>query len=94
LIRAPEDAKIKAKMIFSSSKDAIRRALVGIATEIEAHDPDDLDINDGAPNSPLAGRNTLISLSSVVEGFSSLSKDVNNPPPLVQCRNHTNLSPI
>jgi len=32
---APDDAKIKAKMVFASSKDALRRSLVGIATEIQ-----------------------------------------------------------
>jgi len=32
---APDDAKIKAKMVFASSKDALRRSLVGIAVEIQ-----------------------------------------------------------
>jgi len=41
---APDNAKIKAKMISSSSKDVIRRALVGIAHEIEAQDPEDLEL--------------------------------------------------
>ncbi|KAJ7689125.1 actin depolymerizing factor [Mycena rosella] len=35
---APDDAKIKAKMVFASSKDALRRSLVGIATEIQGTD--------------------------------------------------------
>ncbi|KAI0051273.1 hypothetical protein FA95DRAFT_1580674 [Auriscalpium vulgare] len=35
---APDDAKIKAKMLFASSKDALRRALVGIAAEIQGTD--------------------------------------------------------
>ncbi|KAJ7818504.1 actin depolymerizing factor [Mycena olivaceomarginata] len=35
---APDDAKIKAKMVFASSKDALRRALVGIAVEIQGTD--------------------------------------------------------
>ena len=33
--RTPDDAKIKQKMLFASSKDALRRSLVGIATEIQ-----------------------------------------------------------
>ena len=32
---APDTAKIKQKMLFASSKDALRRALVGIAVEIQ-----------------------------------------------------------
>ncbi|KAI0051316.1 hypothetical protein FA95DRAFT_1534785 [Auriscalpium vulgare] len=32
---APDDAKIKAKMLFASSSDALRRALVGIAAEFQ-----------------------------------------------------------
>ncbi|KAI0049713.1 hypothetical protein FA95DRAFT_1515406, partial [Auriscalpium vulgare] len=35
---APDDAKIKSKMLFASSKDALRRALVGIAAEIQGTD--------------------------------------------------------
>ncbi|KAI0322017.1 hypothetical protein OF83DRAFT_1050145, partial [Amylostereum chailletii] len=35
---SPDDAKIKAKMLFASSKDALRRALVGIAAEIQGTD--------------------------------------------------------
>ncbi|KAJ6621790.1 Cofilin/tropomyosin-type actin-binding protein-domain-containing protein [Mycena sp. CBHHK59/15] len=35
---APDDAKIKHKMVFASSKDALRRSLVGIATEIQGTD--------------------------------------------------------
>ncbi|CAK5284052.1 unnamed protein product [Mycena citricolor] len=31
----PDDAKVKAKMVAASSKDALRRALVGIAVEIQ-----------------------------------------------------------
>ncbi|GCD93748.1 actin-binding ADF family protein [Embleya hyalina] len=32
---APDTAKIKQKMLFASSKDALRRSLVGIAVEIQ-----------------------------------------------------------
>ncbi|KAK7048590.1 actin depolymerizing factor [Favolaschia claudopus] len=35
---APDNAKIKAKMVAASSKDALRRALVGIATEIQGNE--------------------------------------------------------
>jgi len=35
---SPDDAKIKAKMVAASSKDALRRSLVGIATEIQGTD--------------------------------------------------------
>ncbi|KAK7690273.1 cofilin [Cerrena zonata] len=35
---SPDDAKIKQKMLFASSKEALRRSLVGIATEIQGTD--------------------------------------------------------
>ncbi|KAF8895650.1 cofilin [Infundibulicybe gibba] len=35
---SPDVAKIKQKMIFASSRDALRRALVGISVEIQATD--------------------------------------------------------
>ncbi|ETW81624.1 hypothetical protein HETIRDRAFT_383987 [Heterobasidion irregulare TC 32-1] len=35
---SPDDAKVKQKMLFASSKDALRRALVGIAAEIQGTD--------------------------------------------------------
>jgi hypothetical protein len=36
--RSPDDAKIKQKMLFASSRDALRRSLVGIAAEIQGTD--------------------------------------------------------
>jgi len=35
---APDDSKIKQKMLFASSKDALRRSLVGIAAEVQGTD--------------------------------------------------------
>jgi len=35
---SPNEAKIKNKMMFASSKDALRRSLVGIGAEIQATD--------------------------------------------------------
>ncbi|KAG5646522.1 cofilin [Asterophora parasitica] len=35
---SPDDAKIKQKMLFASSKDALRRSLVGVAVEIQGTD--------------------------------------------------------
>ncbi|THH31229.1 hypothetical protein EUX98_g2947 [Antrodiella citrinella] len=35
---SPDDAKVKQKMLFASSKDALRRTLIGIATEIQGTD--------------------------------------------------------
>jgi len=35
---SPDDAKIKQKMLFASSRDALRRALVGVAVEIQGTD--------------------------------------------------------
>ncbi|RDX53549.1 recombinant Actophorin, partial [Lentinus brumalis] len=35
---SPDDSKVKQKMLFASSKDALRRSLVGIAAEIQGTD--------------------------------------------------------
>lgn len=35
---APDTAKIKQKMIYASSKDALRKKLVGVATEVQGTD--------------------------------------------------------
>lgn len=35
---SPDESKIKQKMVYASSKDAIRKALVGVATDIQGTD--------------------------------------------------------
>jgi len=40
--RSPECAKIKQKMVYTSSKDALKRALVGIGRDMQACDHGDL----------------------------------------------------
>ena len=40
--RAPDTAKIKAKMVYAGSKDALTRALVGVSTKISATDLSEL----------------------------------------------------
>jgi len=39
---APEDAKLKQKMVYTSSKDAIKKKVEGIAKEIQATDNDEI----------------------------------------------------
>lgn len=39
---SPEGAKIKQKMVYTSSKDNLKKKLVGIAKEVQACDQDDL----------------------------------------------------
>ncbi|KAG9123830.1 hypothetical protein FRC07_013834, partial [Ceratobasidium sp. 392] len=41
-IWSPDNAKIKSKMLYASSKDVLRRALVGIATEIQGTEYDEV----------------------------------------------------
>lgn len=38
LPRSPDVAKIKSKMLYASSKDALRKQLVGVAKEYQATD--------------------------------------------------------
>jgi hypothetical protein len=33
----------QAKMVYASSKEALKRALPGIAVEVQANDPDDIE---------------------------------------------------
>ncbi|PWN18746.1 putative COF1-cofilin [Microstroma glucosiphilum] len=40
---SPDDSKIKSKMLFASSKDALRKALVGISAEIQGTDFSEVD---------------------------------------------------
>ena len=40
--RSPDSAKIKEKMVYASSRDAIRRNLVGIAVEIQGTEIDEI----------------------------------------------------
>ncbi|KAK0122389.1 cofilin [Cadophora gregata] len=40
---SPDDAEVQPKMIYASSKDALKRALNGIATEFQANDEDDIE---------------------------------------------------
>jgi len=40
---SPDDAGIQAKMIYASSKDALKRSLNGIASELQANDEDDIE---------------------------------------------------
>ncbi|KAK3304408.1 uncharacterized protein B0T15DRAFT_512562 [Chaetomium strumarium] len=40
---SPDDAGIMAKMVYASSKEALKRALPGVAVEVQANDPDDIE---------------------------------------------------
>ncbi|KAL2759683.1 hypothetical protein ACRALDRAFT_2023822 [Sodiomyces alcalophilus JCM 7366] len=40
---SPDDAGVMAKMIYASSKEALKRSLTGIATELQANDSDDIE---------------------------------------------------
>ncbi|KAI6360113.1 cofilin [Pyricularia grisea] len=40
---SPDDAGVKPKMIYAASKDALKRALNGIAHELQANDADDIE---------------------------------------------------
>lgn len=48
LCRSPDNAKIKDKMVSASSRDALRRSLVGIAIEIQGTDYSEVAYETGA----------------------------------------------
>ena len=43
--RCPEDSKVGEKMIYASSKDALKKAFAGLSLEFQANDKGDLDYN-------------------------------------------------
>lgn len=45
--RTPDNCKIRAKMLYASSKDAIRKSLVGISAEIQATDSSEISYDAG-----------------------------------------------
>jgi cofilin len=47
LLRSPDSAKIKEKMVYAASKDALRKALDGIASEIQGTDASEVDFDTG-----------------------------------------------
>jgi hypothetical protein len=60
LCRSPDGAKIKDKMVFASSRDALRRSLVGIAVEIQGTDDSEVAYETGAVFSLLLPLNYFI----------------------------------
>ncbi|KAL0058236.1 cofilin [Marasmius tenuissimus] len=46
---SPDNSKIKQKMVFASSKDALRRSLDGIAVEIQGTDNSEIAYESGTP---------------------------------------------
>lgn len=61
--RSPDEAKIKTKMVYASSKDALRRALVGIASEIQGTDHSEIAYTEGAFLSLLLSRQRCLGVS-------------------------------
>jgi len=41
----PDESNVKSKMLYASSKDAIKKKLVGIANEVQATDKSEVDYN-------------------------------------------------
>lgn len=44
LFRSPDTSRVKAKMIYASSKDRFRRELDGVHYELQATDPTEMDM--------------------------------------------------
>ena len=45
-VRCDDNAKVKEKMIYASSKDELKKRLVGIATEVQANDKSGFDMKE------------------------------------------------
>lgn len=67
MVRSPDDAKIKNKMLYASSKDALRKTLVGIAAEIQGTDYSEVDHETGeSPSSFLLPSVTCLTSSPLL----------------------------
>lgn len=44
LIRSPDSSRIRAKMLYATSKERFRRELDGVHYEIQATDPTEMDL--------------------------------------------------
>ncbi|KAI0004826.1 hypothetical protein F4779DRAFT_599277 [Xylariaceae sp. FL0662B] len=42
---SPDDAGVMAKMVYASSKEALKRSLNGLAVELQANDQDDIEFD-------------------------------------------------
>eukprot|EP00285_Hemiselmis_virescens_P016942 CAMPEP_0173377646 /NCGR_PEP_ID=MMETSP1356-20130122/910_1 /TAXON_ID=77927 ORGANISM="Hemiselmis virescens, Strain PCC157" /NCGR_SAMPLE_ID=MMETSP1356 /ASSEMBLY_ACC=CAM_ASM_000847 /LENGTH=128 /DNA_ID=CAMNT_0014330463 /DNA_START=68 /DNA_END=454 /DNA_ORIENTATION=- len=42
---APDSCKVREKMIYASSKDELKKRLVGVATEVQGSDQGDVELN-------------------------------------------------
>lgn len=45
VLRSPDTAKVRSKMIYASSKDRFKRELDGIQVELQATDPTEMDLD-------------------------------------------------
>lgn len=52
-IRSPDDAKIKDKMLFASSREALKHKLDGIAFEVQGTDLSEISYDIGSSRSRL-----------------------------------------
>ena len=43
--RAPDTSKVRAKMVYASSKDRFKRELEGIQVELQATDPSEMSLD-------------------------------------------------
>jgi len=67
---SPDDAPIGPKMIYASSKDALKRSLTGLAAEVQANDADDVEWE------------TII--KTVSKGLASLEQPAFEEPPAAE----------
>lgn len=79
-IRSPDDSKVKQKMLFASSKEALRRSLVGIATEIQGTDFSEVTHEAGASPHPSLYPAVAQMLTSVTVQCSTRSPEATDPP--------------
>ena len=63
-IRSPDEAKIKEKMLYASSRDALKRALVGIAVEIQGTEFSEVAYESGVYLSPCLSEPFLLTTSA------------------------------
>jgi hypothetical protein len=63
--RSPDDAKIKYKMVYASSKSVLRKTLVGITAEVQATERDEVSIESGLSLSRFLGQSCNLILGCI-----------------------------
>lgn len=82
---SPEGAKVKDKMMTTGSKDALKRALVGIGQDFQATDASEITFEECLEKAKSAVRGLLLSRTNVLLALKPLSRNTDQLRPCHLC---------